>query len=59
MPEPNSKGTQSRCLVTSWRDGVGREAGGGFRMEGTHVYLWPVHIDVWQIPSQYCKVIIL
>ena len=24
---------------------VGREAGGGFRMEGTHVYLWLIHID--------------
>ena len=19
----------------------------GFRMEGTHVYLWPIHVDVW------------
>ena len=26
---------------------------------GTHVYLWPIHADVWQRPSQYCKVIIL
>ena len=25
---------------------------------GTHVYLWPIHVDVWQKPSQYCKVII-
>jgi hypothetical protein len=22
-------------------------------MEGTHVYLWLIHIDVWQNPSQY------
>ena len=21
--------------------------------------LWPIHVDVWQRPSQYCKVIIL
>ena len=28
-------------------------------MKGTHVYLWPIHIDVWQKPSQYYKVIIL
>ena len=28
-------------------------------MEGTHVYLWPIHIDVWQKSSQYYKVIIL
>ena len=25
----------------------------------TRVYLWPIHVDVWQEPSQYCKVIIL
>ena len=36
-------------------EGVGR----GFRSEGTHVCLWPIHVDVWQKPSQYCKVIIL
>ena len=23
---------------------------------GTHVYLWPIHVDVWQKPPQYCKV---
>ena len=34
---------------------VGREVGGEFRMEGTHVYLWPIQIDVWQKPSQYCN----
>ena len=33
--------------------------GGGFRMEEMHVYLWLIHSDVWQNPSQYCKVIIL
>ena len=26
---------------------------GGFRIEGTHVYLWPTHSDIWQKPSQY------
>ena len=30
-----------------------------FRMKGPHVYLWPIHTDVWQKPSQFCKVIIL
>ena len=24
---------------------------GWFRMRGTHVYLWPIHVDVWQKPS--------
>ena len=27
-------------------------------MGGTHVYLWLIHVDIWQKSSQYCKVII-
>jgi len=27
--------------------------------EGTWVYLWLIHVDVWQKPIQYCKEIIL
>ena len=23
------------------------------------MYLWLIHVDIWQKPSQYCKVIIL
>ena len=39
--------------------GWGGEGGGrDFKMEGTHVYLWPIHTDVWQKLLQYCKVII-
>ena len=38
---------------------MGREVGGGFKGEGTYVYLWLILDDVWQKPSQYCKVIIL
>jgi len=34
-------------------DGVGE--GGRFKREGTHVYLWLVHIVVWQKPTQHCK----
>ena len=41
-------------LSFKW-DGVGRR----FRREGTYVYLWLMHVDVWQKPTQYCKVIIL
>ena len=29
--------------------------GGAFSREGTPVYLWPVHANVWQKPSQYCN----
>ena len=32
---------------------------GRFRMGATPVYLWLIHVDVWQKSSQYCKVIIL
>ena len=38
---------------------MGREVGGGFRMQGTCVILMPIHVNVWQKKSQYCKVIIL
>ena len=24
------------------------EVGGGFRIRRTHVYVWPIHADVWQ-----------
>ena len=27
--------------------------------KGTCVYLWLIHVDVWQRPTQYCKAIIL
>ena len=30
-----------------------------FRRDGSRVCLWPIHVDVWQRPSQNCKVIIL
>ena len=41
-------------------EGWGGEGGErGFRMGGTHVHLWLIHVDVWQTPPQYCKVIIV
>ena len=30
-----------------------------FKREGTYVYLWLIHVDVWQKPTQYCKATIL
>ena len=35
------------------------EMGRDFRKEGIYVYLWLIYIDVWQMPTQYCKTIIL
>ena len=37
------------------RGGVGWK----FKREGTCVYLWLIHVDVWQKSTQYCKAIIL
>ena len=38
---------------------MGREVGGRFRREGTYVYQWLMHVDLWQKPIQCCKAIIL
>ena len=35
------------CTVTNQRDGTGREEGGGSGW-GTRLYLWWIHVDVWQ-----------
>jgi len=29
--------------------------GWGGKREGTYVYLWLIHVDVWQKPTQYYK----
>ena len=34
------------------------EAGGNFKREGVYVYLWLIHVDIWQKPRQYYKAII-
>ena len=41
------QGTQSQCSGTTQRDRVEREVGGGFRIRGTHVYPWLIHVDIW------------
>jgi len=33
------------CAGTTQRDGMGKEEVSGW---GTHVYLWWIHVDVWQ-----------
>ena len=45
------------CKNLEGRDQV--EMGGNFKSEGRYVYLWLIHADVWQKPTQYCKAIIL
>ena len=38
---------------------MGREMGGRFSGEGIYVYLWLIHVDVWQKTTKFCKAIIL
>ena len=33
-------------------------AGGRFKTEGTCIDLWPIHVDIWQKPTQYYKAVI-
>ena len=42
-------------------DNVGVEggAGRGFRREVARVCIWPIHVDVWQNPSQCHEVTVL
>ena len=46
-------------LCNSLEGWDGWEVEGKFRREGTYVYLWLIHVDVWQKPAQYCKANIL
>ena len=50
-------GTQNRCSGTTQRDRVGGRWEGV--QDGEHVHSWLIHVDVWQKPPQYCKVISL
>ena len=45
------------CYNLEGWDGVGGER--EVEREGTYVYLWLIHVDVWQKPSQHCKAITL
>ena len=32
---------------------------GRSKREGTYIYLWQTHVDIWQKPTPYCKAVIL
>ena len=38
---------------------MGREMGKGFKRERSYVYLWLIHVEVWQKTTIFCKAIIL
>ena len=44
--------------LVHWDDSEEREVGERVGL-GTHVHPWLIHVNVWQKPSQYCKVISL
>ena len=52
------QGAQVWCTGMTQRDGMGREVEGSSGC-GTHVHPWQIHVNVWQKPPQYCKVISL
>ena len=49
---------QAWCTGKTQKDGMGREVVGGIGW-GTHVNPKLIHVNVWQKPLQYCKVISL
>ena len=53
-----AQGAQTELSDNQGR-GMGREAGGRLKSEGTHVSLRLSRVDVWQKPTQHSKAIIL
>ena len=50
----------SKSVLWDNPEGWGEEGGGKEGQDrGTHVHWWLIHVDEWQNPPQYCKVIIL
>ena len=48
----------SKLVLWDNPEGWGREGGGrGVQDGGTHINPWLIHVNVWQKPPQYCKVI--
>ena len=47
----------SKLVLCDNLEGWKGEGGGREVQEGGDI--WPIHVNVWQKPSQYCKVIIL
>ena len=50
------QGAPSWCTGMTQSDGMGTEVGRGSGWR-THVNPWLIHVNVWQKPLQYCKVI--
>ena len=56
MPETGSSGPVHWDDPEGWYEEGGGRGGSGW---GTHVHPWLIHVNVWEKPLQYCKVICL
>ena len=52
-------GKSNRDTVPTSRGRMGRKMGGSFKGEGLYVYLWLIHVQVWQKTTKLYKAIIL
>ena len=62
MTSPGSMHETGCSGPVHWGDTEGWDEEGGGRGGsgwGTHVHPWLIHVNVWQNPLQYCKVISL
>ena len=60
MTSPSSMFDTGHSKLVHWDNPEGWDGEGGVRGVqdgGTHVHPWMIHVDVWQKPPQYCKVI--
>ena len=55
MTSASSMHEAGHSKLVLWDNPEGWRGEGWFRMGGTHVYLWPNHVDVWQKTSKYCN----
>ena len=51
-------GNSNPVLYDNLGGGMGWAVGGRFKRERTYIYLWLIHVDMWQKPTQYCKAIV-
>ena len=62
IASPGSMHETGCSRLVHWDDPEGwdgEEGGRGSSGWGTHVHPWWIHVNVWQKPIQYCKVISL
>ena len=50
--------TQVTQIGTQYQPrGLERGENGRFKKEGTQVYLWLIHVDIWQKTAKFCKAV--